>query len=81
MKDFRGNEYQPNAQLGSICSVDTCIEPAVRHRCNAEGGENRTHWHGEIHRLTKGSSGSQAYCGAHGIDVLRQNADIISGRG
>lgn len=47
MKDWRGNVYDPEEQLGEAC--ERCGQPAVRNFCIREGEAGRTHWHGRIH--------------------------------
>ncbi len=52
MRDWRGNEYNPE-KLGYVCNVKKCLKEALRFPCIAEGEENRTHWHGQVHGISK----------------------------
>ncbi len=81
IKDFRGNEYQHGELLFTmspptpvICEWPECEAQAVRHYCNAEGKDGRTHHHGGIHRLDNGPG--FLFCPEHGNMVLSANEGV-----
>lgn len=55
MATFNGKRWDgteiPRIALGK-CDVVGCENIAYSENCNAEGSENRMHWHGAIHTIS-----------------------------
>jgi hypothetical protein len=72
----QGLQVLSDTVVPTPCDWPDCEAQAVRHCCNAEGDQARTHHHGGIHR--HGGTG-RYFCGPHGRQVLEENSHLRKG--
>ena len=54
------------------CAVSECGEIAYSENCNAEGNENRMHWHGGLH-VRSPRFGNGVLCPRHAEEARENN--------
>jgi hypothetical protein len=54
-----------------VCAVEGCGEIAYAENCNAEGDEDRMHWHGTLHVISA-RFGSGRLCPKHAEEAREE---------